>query len=96
MGALLFSNQTYRETLPVIDASGVPSIPFAYNSSMWLYEWRTGYTEESPVTFSELTSHAHFKGEIERYIEYWTNTFSPKMTVGYKASIVALADSLLY
>ncbi|KAJ7753032.1 FAD/NAD-P-binding domain-containing protein [Mycena olivaceomarginata] len=28
MGALLYSNQTYRETLPVIDASGVSSFAF--------------------------------------------------------------------
>lgn len=84
MGALLFSNATYRETLPLIDASGVPSMPFSYNSSLWLYEWRTGHTQESPITFTALTSNSLFKAEIDKYIKFWNTEFSPNTTIGYK------------
>lgn len=85
MGALLYSNQTYRETLPVIDASGVSSFAFGYTSPEWLYDWRNGYTEEVSTPLSELTANELFKEEIERYTTFWNTEFAPKAVIGYKA-----------
>jgi hypothetical protein len=85
MGALLYSNQTYRETLPVIDASGVSSFAFGYTSPQWLYDWRNGYTEEVSTPLSEMTANELFKEEIERYTTFWNTEFAPKAVIGYKA-----------
>lgn len=101
MGALLYSNETYRETLPVIDASGVTSFPFAYTSPVWLYDWRTGDTEELSLPLSELTSHALFQKEIKKYIKFWNTVFAPMASIGYKAraryfyGVVTMLMSLL-
>ncbi|KAJ7917281.1 FAD/NAD-P-binding domain-containing protein [Mycena leptocephala] len=95
MGALLYSNQTYRETLPVIDASGVSSFAFGYTSPQWLYDWRSGYTEEVSTPMSELTANELFKEEIERYTTFWNTEFAPKAVIGYKNGVEGYTMSTL-
>ncbi|KAJ7681404.1 FAD/NAD-P-binding domain-containing protein [Mycena rosella] len=95
MGALLYSNQTYRETLPVIDASGVSSFAFGYTSPEWLYDWRNGYTEEVSTPLSELTANELFKEEIERYTTFWNTEFAPKAVIGYKNGVEGYTMSTL-
>jgi hypothetical protein len=92
LGALLFSNETYRETLPVIDASGLPSFPFAYTSKQWLFDWRTGFVEESGMLISELTKTPLFKQEIDSYINFWNTEFAPQVSIGYRVRMKALLD----
>ncbi|KAJ7114388.1 hypothetical protein C8R44DRAFT_832939 [Mycena epipterygia] len=95
MGALLYWNQTYRETLPVIDVSDVSSFAFGYTSPEWLYDWRNGYTEEVSTPLSELTPNELFKEEIERYTTFWNTQFTPKAVIGYKNGVEGYTMSTL-
>jgi hypothetical protein len=87
LGALLFSNETYRETLPIVKASGLPSFPFEYTSKPWLFDWRTGFVEQAAAAVSELTKVPLFKQEIDSYIHFWNTEFAPKISIGYKVRI---------
>jgi hypothetical protein len=86
LGALLFSNETYRETLPIINSVGVPSMPFG-RTNLWLYDWRTGYLEQSPLPISTLTQNSLFNAEIDRYTQFWNTQFAPNATIGYKVRL---------
>ncbi|PSR74075.1 hypothetical protein PHLCEN_2v10147 [Hermanssonia centrifuga] len=86
MGALLFSNETYTETLPIILKSGLPFQPFAYTSKGWLFDWRTGVVNESPVSAADV--YPLLKPDIDRYIEFWNSNIGPNLTtIGYKNGI---------
>jgi hypothetical protein len=87
LGALLYSNETYRETLPVINAAGLPSSPFGYNSSLWLYDWRTGHVEQQSSSLATLTQNSLFQAEIEKYTHFWNTKFAQTATVGYKVRV---------
>ena len=82
MGALFFVNETYQQTLPIIEASGVLSAPFSYDIPMVLYH-NDGESLQFPVKFSDLTSQEHFAAEISRYAQVWNQTFAPTMAIGY-------------
>lgn len=63
MGPLLFANETYRETLPIIDKSGVPSAP-AVNpgNNTWLCDYEHG--SQHPISsISYMTSDPIFQAE---------------------------------
>jgi hypothetical protein len=87
MGALLYSNATYSETLPIINAVGVPSMPFGYKSSLWLYDWKTGHVQQENLSLSSLTNNPLFKAEIDKYINFWNTTFIKTASIGYKVRI---------
>ena len=82
MGALLFSNETYKQTLPIIEASGVLSIPFSYDVPLVLYN-DNGETLPSPFKLSDITQQQNFAAEIARYNQFWNETFAPTMAIGY-------------
>ena len=86
IGALIFTNETYRETLPIIDASGVSAIPFANISDgkNWLYDPESGYVQQAESSLSNLTKSPLFQAEIDRYIKFWNTEFAPVAVVGYK------------
>lgn len=86
LGALLLSNVTYKETLPVVEASGVPLLPFANTAKTWLFDWITGEVQEAPLSPPELF--LLVQEDTQRYTVFWNNIFSPKMTnIGYKNGI---------
>lgn len=85
MGALLFANETYTQTLPIIDASGVLSTPFSYDIPLVLYH-DNGFTLQSPLTLSSLTKQPKFAAEIVKYNQLWNETFAPTMAIGYTVS----------
>ena len=82
MGALFFVNETYQQTLPIIEASGVLSAPFSYDIPLVLY-YDDGESLQFPVKFSDLTRQVHFAAEISRYEQVWKQTFAPTMAMGY-------------
>jgi hypothetical protein len=93
MGALLFSNETYQNTLPIIDASGLPSFPFGNDEDdTWLYDYKTGHVQES--TSSNMTSSPLFQAEINKYINFWNTEFAPLASIGYK--VRNFSDEVLY
>lgn len=87
MGALLFSNVTYRETLPIINASGLQAFPFENNGKNWRYDPDSGYVQQTNVTNGNLTRLPVFQAEIDRYINFWNTEFAPLAVVGYKVRL---------
>jgi hypothetical protein len=85
MGALIFSNETYRETLPIIDASGLPSMAFGNRGAgNWIYDYGTGHVQDSTSSISNIMSSSLFQAEIDKYINFWNTEFAPLATIGYK------------
>ncbi|KAJ3158112.1 hypothetical protein HDU86_003064 [Geranomyces michiganensis] len=87
LGALLFANETYVNTLPLIDASGVLATPFTYSFKNWLYEWHTGHVEEQKESIKATTDRAIFRAQINKYIDFWNAEFKPTISIGYKKPI---------
>lgn len=98
LGAILFSNETYRQSLPIIDASGLTSMEFGHTTKNWYYDYKTGHVKRSTASLSELTKNHLFKAEIDRYIHFWTTEFAPLASIGYKVHIHKnfLTDILIY
>lgn len=83
MGALLYSNETYTETLPIVDASGLPSYPFSYTVKGWLFDWTDGTVIQAPASPDQL--YPLIEADVERFITYWETEFAPNLTtIGYK------------
>ena len=91
MGALLYSNETYKQTLPIIEASGVLSTPFSYDIPLILYH-DNGQTLQSPVKLSDMTKQQNFAAEIARYTQIWNQTFAPTMAIGFTVCIIRVLD----
>jgi len=88
MGALLFTNETYRETLPIIAVSGVPAIPFSFSDQKnWLYDPESGHVQQAELSLTNLAKSPNFQAEIDRYIEFWNTEFAPLAIVGYKVRL---------
>jgi hypothetical protein len=89
MGALLFTGETYRETRRIIDASGVPAIPFGglSDEKNWLYDPKSGHVQQAESSLSDLTKSPKFQDEIARYIGFWNTVFAPLAVVGYKVRL---------
>jgi hypothetical protein len=86
LGALLFSNATYTETLKIVEISGVRAIPFV-TGQRWLYNWTSGVTGPSPAISSAF---ATLVGqEFQRYTAYWYSIFAPYSGIGYKVSFTS-------
>lgn len=95
MGALLFSNETYQNTLPIIDASGLPSLPFGTGEDdTWLYDYKTGHVQESTSSITNITSNSLLQVEIDKYINFWNTEFAPLASIGYK--VRNFSDEVLY
>jgi len=96
MGALLYSNETYRETLPIIDASGLPSMAFGNGGDTWLYDYQTGHAQLSTTSITNTTSSSLFQAEIDKYTNFWNTEFAPLATIGYKVKVTdEILDSKL-
>ncbi|KAI8592188.1 FAD/NAD-P-binding domain-containing protein [Geranomyces variabilis] len=87
LGALLFANETYANTLPLIDASGVLATPFTYSFKNWLYEWHTGHVEEQKESIKATTDRAIFRAQLNKYVDFWNKEFKPTVSIGYKLPI---------
>ncbi|KAL2072582.1 hypothetical protein VTL71DRAFT_11925 [Oculimacula yallundae] len=83
LGALLYSNASYPETLKVIDVSGVRSVPLVIGQR-WLFD-PNGLTIQSPAitaAFATLVGQ-----EFQRYSVYWTTIFAPYSALRYKNGV---------
>lgn len=77
MGAFLFFNKTYTNTLPIIDASGQPSTPSKNGGNgqeSWLYNYEHRVAKRAPP-LSSITSNPVVKGELEKYTKFWNENF---------------------
>ncbi|TPX64987.1 hypothetical protein SpCBS45565_g05485 [Spizellomyces sp. 'palustris'] len=87
LGALLFSNDTYQETVKIINTGNVPSIPFEYTFKNWLFEYESGHIEQQKEPMSVTATRAPFKENIDRYIKIWHERFEPIVSLGYKKGV---------
>ena len=85
MGALFFMNETYRETLPIIDASGLSATSLSNNLKDWLFDSKSGHVQQTSL--SSLTKSPLFQAEINRYINFWNTEFAPLAVIGYKVRL---------
>ncbi|KAI0341060.1 FAD/NAD-P-binding domain-containing protein [Trametopsis cervina] len=81
MGALLFTNQTYKDTLPLVRAANLPLTPGVSQPNGWQY-WLYGPdAQASNVTKMPPASDAETAlviAEIARYTVEWEAEFAPK------------------
>ncbi|THG93537.1 hypothetical protein EW026_g7723 [Hermanssonia centrifuga] len=88
MGALLFSNATFTETLKVVLQTNMTYYPFGYAGTAqdWLFDWRTGVVTPAPGSSAQL--YPFIKADIDRYIAFWNQNIQPIWAeIGYKTSI---------
>lgn len=80
MGALIFTNQTWFNTLPLIEASGLPLGPGIAISESILYG--PGNTASALVPALPLTEQekALLSMEFTKYASFWMTEFAPKFT----------------
>ncbi|KAI0083272.1 hypothetical protein BDY19DRAFT_998693 [Irpex rosettiformis] len=90
LGALLFTNETFHETLPIIEASGLPLTP-GIDPPVWkryaygLSEYAISVKDYPLPTEAEELEIAR---EMLRYKTYWESTFAPTYTaIGYPNGI---------
>ena len=83
LGALLFTNITYRETLKIINTVDVPAVPFTDGSFQWEYDWTNGIVQAAPAITTSFES--LLAQEIAKYTAFWEAEFAPTLvSVGYK------------
>lgn len=79
LGALLFTNGTYKETIKIIDE--VATVPTAFDLDtrfQWVYNWSSGAVSPSPHL--RLSFEALIAEEVVRYIALWEVEFRPSLT----------------
>ena len=78
MGALIFTNKTWINTLPLIRASGLSLSPGPTPSHRMLYgagPAASNVVPSPPITDSQR---AAISAEFARYAAYWASEFAPK------------------
>jgi len=83
LGALLFTNETYKNTLPLIQAANLPLTPGISMPNGWQY-WLYGpgqaasnVTKEPTLTPAQI---ALIAVELAKYTLFWETEFAPKYT----------------
>jgi hypothetical protein len=82
LGALLFTNDTYRETLKIIKSGNVHASTFVDVAPGWDYDWHNGTVQPAPSL--AVAQEALAVLEIARYELYWNTVFAPISSVGYR------------
>ncbi|KAJ8089722.1 hypothetical protein PM082_014990 [Marasmius tenuissimus] len=94
MGALLISNETYTETVPIVEAAGVPfhiakSVTSGYNYPP--LELPTSGQDSVPLTRTPSLTEQQIglmRQEIVKYVTFWRTEFQPKhSTIRYTNGI---------
>ncbi|PKS11609.1 hypothetical protein jhhlp_001759 [Lomentospora prolificans] len=86
LGAVLFEEDTYVETMKWIKQTGVP-----YNATGstedWYFDWKTGASGQTPPTPKDVQTALVL--EYRRYAEFWNAHFKSLNVAGYKNGIPA-------
>lgn len=83
LGALLFTNHTYVNTLPLIKAANVtlqPGISMAAGWKYWLYGAGPEASTVTTMPNIDATQIALLSAEFERYTTEWMHEFAPLYT----------------
>jgi monoamine oxidase len=94
LGALLFTNETYHNTLPIIEESGVKLYP-GISPSVWT-RYLYGVGDEAGDVVKQdnpdMGQYLLILMEVIRYTTYWDTEFKPKYTaMRYVVSLRRLA-----
>jgi len=84
LGALIFVNQTYHETLKIINQVNVPAEQYK-RGAIWKYDYKSGAIGQqapSPQLAQQL------QAEAARYIQQWPTVFGNK----YSAPNLRVSD----
>ena len=80
------TQDTYRETLQIINEVDVPAVPFIGGMLQWQYDYLSGNVTPAP-SFSDQ-ERALLAQEIDRYSVFWAVNFAPRYScIGYPVSI---------
>ncbi|KAF2182333.1 FAD/NAD(P)-binding domain-containing protein [Zopfia rhizophila CBS 207.26] len=87
LGAAFYSNASYPETVKVINASGVSSVPFALagDRQQFRFNWTTGAIEAVPALSPQFLQ--ALAAEIPRYASIWQKVFAPISVPSYKKGV---------
>lgn len=81
LGALLYSEPTYADTLPIVNASDLPVSVFNYTSRSLEYDPVNGSVSPTNMSICNLTTNVpQFMEEIDKYKKYWEEHFKPYAT----------------
>lgn len=81
LGAVLFNEDSYVETVKLIELTGVPYTDYT-PGERWAFDWKSGEAElipPAPQEFAELVA-----VEYQRYSEFWNEVYLPFSEIGYK------------
>ncbi|KFA68115.1 hypothetical protein S40285_02583 [Stachybotrys chlorohalonatus IBT 40285] len=85
LGALLLINQTYPETIRIIDQTSVVATPTDNLIPQWAYNWQSGDVSAFRSFDAEQT--LRLTAEMKRYTVFWTSVYQPISGVGYRRPI---------
>lgn len=85
LGAVIFENQSYPETLKVISQTNVTATYFKDLEPKWTYDWQNGSIGE----YKSLTlpQKLQLAIEVSKYSFFWYTTFKPISGIGYREGI---------
>lgn len=85
LGAVLFNEDSYVETVKLIELTGVPYTDYT-PGERWAFDWKSGEAElipPAPQEFAELVA-----VEYQRYSEFWNEVYLPFSEIGYKVLVI--------
>lgn len=85
LGALIFFNETYRETLKIIEQTTVEATEQHVGPPQWVYNWTDGDISAGPEFTAEQV--ALLILEVGRYKLFWDTVYYPISDVGYRDPI---------
>lgn len=85
LGALIFFNGTYVETLKIIEQTTVKATEQHVGPPQWIYDWTDGDVTAAPGFTAE--QEALLLDEVGRYTEFWNTVYQPISDVGYRQPI---------
>ena len=87
LGALLFTNGTYKNTIKIIDEVATVRTALDLDTRFqWVYNWSSGTISPSPHL--KLSFEALIAEEVARYIALWEIEFRPSLTtLRYKVRV---------
>jgi hypothetical protein len=85
LGALIFFNETYVETLKIIEQTTVKATKQHVGPPQWVYDWTDGDISPGPIFTAE--QEALLLVEIGRYNVFWDTVYRPIGDIGYRDPI---------
>ncbi|SPN99731.1 uncharacterized protein DNG_02582 [Cephalotrichum gorgonifer] len=86
LGAVLFNEDSYVETVKLVEQTGVPYRNFSAGER-WTFDWKSDDAEVIPGATEDFEQALVL--EYLRYSEIWTTVYEPYSGIGYKNGVPA-------